>query len=69
MATKITIGLSQNLPQKNMATKITIGLTQNLPKNMVTKITIGLTQNLPKKHGLKDYYRFNTKPTPKKHGH
>jgi hypothetical protein len=32
MATKITIGLSQNLPQKNMATKITIGLTQNLPK-------------------------------------
>ena len=31
MATKITIGLTQNLP-KNMATKITIGLTQNLPK-------------------------------------
>ena len=31
MATKITIGLTQNLP-KNMVTKITIGLTQNLPK-------------------------------------
>jgi hypothetical protein len=31
MATKITIGLTQNL-SKNMATKITIGLTQNLPK-------------------------------------
>jgi hypothetical protein len=30
MVTKITIGLTQNLP-KNMATKITIGLTQNLP--------------------------------------
>jgi hypothetical protein len=32
MVTKITIGLTHNLPIKNMATKITIGLAQNLPK-------------------------------------
>jgi hypothetical protein len=59
MVTKITIGLTQNLPKKhdlydyyrfntkptkNMVTKITIGLNQNLPKkNMASKITIGLT--------------------------
>ena len=52
MATKITIGLTQNLPKKHDDHldyyRFNLKPTQN---NMVTKITIGLTQNLPKKHG------------------